>query len=77
MFKENYERFNIKNIQMSTNFFLSIKLFRVWYRYKKMGLEVNFMNKEFNNKNSYFNKFLKESSGIDFLMQVYWLFVIL
>ena len=47
MFKENYERFNIKNIQMSTNFFLSIKLFRVWYRYKKMGLEVNFMNKEF------------------------------
>ena len=32
MFKKNYERFNIKNIQMSTNFFLSIKLFRVWYR---------------------------------------------
>ena len=38
-------------------FFLSIKLFRVWYRYKKMGLKVDFMNKEFNNKNSYFNKF--------------------
>ena len=57
MFKKNYERFNIKNIQMSTNFFLSIKLFRVWYRYKKMGLKVDFMNKEFNNKNSYFNKF--------------------
>ena len=57
MLKKNYERFNIKNIQMSTNFFLSIKLFRVWYRYKKMGLKVDFMNKEFNNKNSYFNKF--------------------
>ena len=59
MFKKNYERFDIKNIQMSTNFFLSIKLLRVWFRYKKMGLKVHFMNKEFDNKNSYFNKFFE------------------
>ena len=44
---------------MSTNIFLSIKLLRVWFRYKKMGLKVHFMNKEFDNKNSYFNKFFE------------------
>ena len=59
MYKKNYERLNIKHIQMSTNFFLSTKLLRVWYRYKKMGLQVNFMNKKFNNKDSFFNKFFE------------------
>ena len=55
MFKKNYERLNIRNIQMSTNFFLSLKLFRVWLRYKRMNLNVYFMDKKFNNKDSYFN----------------------
>jgi hypothetical protein len=59
MFKKNYERFDIKNIQMSTNFFLNFKLLRAWLRYKKLGLKVHFMNKEFDNKNSYFNKFFE------------------
>ena len=56
---KNYKSLKIENIQMSSNFFFSLRLIRVWWRYKIMGLKVYFMDKNFNNKSSYFNNFFE------------------
>lgn len=59
MTKENYKKLNIKNIQMGSNFFFNIKFLRAWWRYKLLNLNVYFMDRQFNNKDSHFNSFFE------------------
>ena len=44
---------------MGSNFLFNLRFLRTWWRYKLLNLNVYFMDKQFNNKNSYYNSFFE------------------
>ena len=66
MKKGNYDKLNIKSVQMGSNFSFNLRFLRACWRYKLLNLNVYFMNKQFNNKNSYFNSLFNGRYRIKF-----------